>query len=65
MWFAPMMKLRDKLSRKRNVLLEDEEKPFLEHLDDLRKMMMRLITTLLISVTLCFVFNAWFFKVVQ
>ena len=60
-----MMKLRDKLSRKRNVLMEDEEKPFLEHLDDLRKMLMRLITTLLISVTLCFVFNAWFFKVVQ
>lgn len=60
-----MLKLRDKLSRKRNVLMEDEEKPFLEHLDDLRKMLMRIVTTLLVSVTLCFVFNDWFFKVVQ
>ena len=60
-----MLKLRDKLSRKRNVLMEDEEKPFLEHLDDLRKMLMRIVTTLLVSVTLCFVFNEWFFKVVQ
>lgn len=65
MWFAPMLKLRDKISRKRNVLLEDEEKPFLEHLDDLRKMLMRIVTTLLVSVTLCFVFNAWFFKAIQ
>ncbi len=60
-----MLKMRDKLSRKRNVLMEDEEKPFLEHLDDLRKMLMRIVTTLLVSVTLCFVFNDWFFKVVQ
>lgn len=65
MWFAPMLKLRDKLSRKRNVLLEDEEKPFLEHLDDLRKMLMRIVMTLLVSITLCFVFNKWFFEVIQ
>lgn len=65
MWFAPMLKLRDKLSRKRNVLMEDEEKPFLEHLDDLRKMLMRIVITLLISITLCFVFNKWFFEVIQ
>ena len=60
-----MLKLRDKLARKRNILMEDEEKPFLEHLDDLRKMLMRIVVTLLVSVTLCFVFNKWFFEVVQ
>lgn len=60
-----MLKLRDKLSRKRNILMEDEEKPFLEHLDDLRKMLMRIVMTLLISITLCFVFNKWFFEVIQ
>ena len=65
MWFAPMLKLRDKLSRKRNILMEDEEKPFLEHLDDLRKMLMRIVVTLLVSITLCFVFNKWFFEVIQ
>jgi sec-independent protein translocase protein TatC len=65
MWFAPMLKLRDKLARKRNILLEDEEKPFLEHLDDLRKMLMRIVITLLVSITLCFVFNKWFFEVIQ
>ncbi|MES2709180.1 MAG: twin-arginine translocase subunit TatC [Verrucomicrobiota bacterium] len=57
--------MRDKLSRKRNVLLEDEEKPFLEHLEDLRKMLMRMALTLVTAVTVCFVFNDWFFKVVQ
>jgi len=65
MIFAQMLKMRDKLSRRRNILLEDEEKPFLEHLDDLRKMLMRIAITLLVSVTLCFTFNGWFFKVVQ
>ncbi len=60
-----MLKLREKISRKRNILLEDEEKPFLEHLDDLRKMMMRIVTTLLVAITLCFVFNKWFFEVIQ
>ena len=60
-----MLKLRDKLSRKRNLLLEDEEKPFLEHLDDLRKMIMRIVITLLVSITFCFTFNKWFFEVIQ
>lgn len=65
MWFAQALKLRDKLSRKRNILLADEEKPFLEHLEDLRKMIMRIVITLLVSVTLCFTFNSWFFEIVQ
>ncbi len=60
-----MLKLRDKISRKRNILLEDEEKPFLEHLDDLRKMLMRILTTLVVAITVCFVFNKWFFEVIQ
>jgi len=65
MIFAQALKLRDKLSRKRNILLEDEEKPFLEHLDDLRTMLMRIVITLLVSVTLCFSFNSWLFKTVK
>ncbi len=35
----------------------DHEKPFLEHLEDLRKMITRVVLTLLISTLLCFVFN--------
>lgn len=65
MWFASMLKMRDKLSRKRKVLTEDEEKPFLEHLEDLRKMIMRIALTLVVAVIGCFAFNSWFFKVVR
>lgn len=34
----------------------DEEKPFLQHLDDLRSMLVRMIVTLLIATCLCFVY---------
>ena len=65
MFVAPLLKLRDKITRKRHALTEDAEKPFLEHLDDLRKTLTRIIITLVIAVIACFVFNKWFFEVVR
>lgn len=65
MWFAPLLKMRDKISRKRKQMAFDEEKPFLEHLEDLRKMLMRMITTLVIAVMLCFVFDEYFFEIIK
>jgi sec-independent protein translocase protein TatC len=35
----------------------DHEKPFLEHLEDLRTMIFRIVITLVISMILCFTFN--------
>ncbi|MES2995814.1 MAG: twin-arginine translocase subunit TatC [Verrucomicrobiota bacterium] len=35
----------------------DHEKPFLEHLEDLRKMIMRIVITLVISMVVCFSFQ--------
>lgn len=35
----------------------DHEKPFLEHLEDLRTMITRVVVTLLISMIICFAFN--------
>jgi sec-independent protein translocase protein TatC len=48
MVFAKLLRLRDKLSRKRQQLDFDEEKPFLEHLEDLRKTLTKIVLTLLI-----------------
>jgi sec-independent protein translocase protein TatC len=65
MIFAPLLKMRDKLTRKRHQLTQDEEKPFLEHLDDLRKTLTRIILTLVIMVIACFVFHKTFFEIVK
>lgn len=65
MFFAPMLKMRDKLTRKRQALTEDTEKPFLEHLEDLRRTLTKIVLTLVISVVACFVFNDWFFKIME
>ena len=62
---GPLLKLRDKLTNKRKSLIEDTEKPFLEHLDDLRKTIMRIVITLMIAVTVCFVFNEKFFELMR
>ena len=35
----------------------DHEKPFLEHLEDLRTMITRVVITLVISMIICFAFN--------
>jgi sec-independent protein translocase protein TatC len=45
-----MFKLRDKVN-------PEEEKPFLEHLEDLRIMVTRVVLTLLISTLVCFVYK--------
>jgi sec-independent protein translocase protein TatC len=65
MFFAPLLKLRDQLTRKRHALTNDEEKPFLSHLEDLRKTLTRIVLTLVFSVVACFVFNEWFFDLVR
>lgn len=65
MFFAPLLKLRDQLTRKRHALTVDEEKPFLSHLEDLRKTLTNIVLTLVIAVVACFVFNEWFFDLVR
>lgn len=57
--------MRQKLSVKRQLIPEDEEKPFLEHLEDLRKTLTRIIATLLIGMVVCFVFKEEIFRVIQ
>jgi Tat protein translocase TatC len=66
MWQAALSKLfkvREKVAL--NLNTEDEEKPFLDHLEDLRKMFVRIIITLLISVFATFAFNRQLTDLVQ
>ncbi len=65
MLIAPLLKLRSKVLNKGKSMTVDQEKPFLEHLDDLRKTIMRIVTTLTIAVIVCFVFNEKFFELIQ
>lgn len=65
MFLAPLLKLRDKVTNKRKALTHDTEKPFLEHLDDLRTTLTRMIITLVIAVVACFYFNKLFFDVIR
>ena len=65
MIIAPLLKLRQKLQNKRTSLVEDTEKPFLDHLEDLRKTLTRVVGTLLVSVLLCFFFNTLFFDMMK
>jgi sec-independent protein translocase protein TatC len=57
--------LRQKLSVKRQLIPEDEEKPFLDHLEDLRKTLTRIIATLLIGMIGCFIFKEQIFRIIQ
>ena len=41
--------MRHQLSVKRKLIPEDEEKPFLDHLEDLRKSLSRIVATLLVG----------------
>lgn len=50
-----VFKIREKVAL--NLNKEDEEKPFLEHLDDLRTMFVRIFTTLITAVIVTFLFN--------
>jgi len=43
----------------------DHEKPFLEHLEDLRVMITRIVITLLISMTVCFMFQKQLMEVLR
>lgn len=43
----------------------DEEKPFLEHLDDLRTMIVRMVSTLAIATFLTFIFYKQLFRAIQ
>jgi Tat protein translocase TatC len=66
MWQAALNKLfkaREKVAL--NLSKEDEEKPFLDHLEDLRKMFVRIAVTLLVSVLLTFGFNRQLTDLVQ
>ena len=51
------MFLLQKIIQFRNKAQSDQEKPFLEHLEDLRVVITRVVITLLVSMILCFVFN--------
>lgn len=52
-----VFQVRDKAAQKVGRMSHDEEKPFLEHLEDLRVMFMKVIITVMISMVGCFVFN--------
>lgn len=51
-----IFKVRDKLGKAPGQP-EEDEKPFLEHLEDLRKMLIRIVLTLMIATIGCFIFN--------
>lgn len=51
------MFLLQKIIQLRNNAQSDHEKPFLEHLEDLRVVITRVAITLFVSMILCFVFN--------
>lgn len=58
-----VFKVREKVAM--NLNKEDEEKPFLEHLDDLRTMLMRMGMTLIISTIVTFFFYKELFLAIQ
>lgn len=58
-----VFKVREKVAM--NLAKDDEEKPFLEHLDDLRTMLVRMGTTLLVTAIATFVFYKDLFKGIQ
>lgn len=66
MWqgiLSKVFKVRDKVAL--NLSKEDEEKPFLDHLDDLRTMLVRMVMTLVIVSIATFVFYKDLFKGMQ
>lgn len=66
MWQAALnkiFKVREKVAL--NLSKDDEEKPFLDHLEDLRKMFVRIITTIIVAVLATFAFNKQLTDIVQ
>lgn len=57
--------LREKISLSRGFTAEDVEKPFLEHLEDLRMTLMKMIICLLISMVGCFIFKDDLMRIVK
>jgi sec-independent protein translocase protein TatC len=53
----PRMYLLKKVFQLREQVHADHEKPFLEHLEDLRVMITRIVMTLIISMIICFTFQ--------
>lgn len=65
MWqglLTKVFKAREKIAL--NLNPDDEEKPFLDHLDDLRTMLMRIIITLLVSTIGTFIFYKELFRII-
>lgn len=58
-----VFKVREKVAM--NLNKEDEEKPFLDHLEDLRTMLVRIAVTLLVSVFITFFFYQELFRGIQ
>lgn len=57
-FLTKMFKLRDKAN-------PDEEKPFLEHLEDLRIMVTRIALTLIVSTLACFIYKDELMKIIR
>ncbi len=63
-----ILKLREHAARRSpgaDEGFDPHEKPFLDHLDDLRQTLIRIIGTLLVSTIVCFIFNKQIFQLVQ
>jgi sec-independent protein translocase protein TatC len=65
MFLPKLLKMRDKLTQKRKRLQFEDEMPFLEHLEDLRKMLMKIIITLLIAMFASMVWYKDFLDIVK
>lgn len=65
--FKKLFRLREQAARRPGADdgFDPQEKPFLDHLDDLRVTLFKIITTLSISSAICFIFNKQIFQFVQ
>ncbi|MGA0845081.1 MAG: twin-arginine translocase subunit TatC [Luteolibacter sp.] len=63
--FARGMYLLKKIIQFRENSQGDHEKPFLEHLEDLRIMITRIVITLVVSVTVCFLFQQQLMEILR
>lgn len=66
--FQKLFRIRENAARRRPGAddgFDAHEKPFLDHLDDLRQTLMKVIATLLVSTIVCFAFHKQIFQLVQ
>jgi sec-independent protein translocase protein TatC len=59
-----LFQARTKVAEKRSKW-DDVEKPFLDHLEDLRKMLMKMAMTLIVTMTVCFIFDKELLEIVR